>query len=187
MEELDSTESPWLKFKKHQKYQKSNGIKLNVSTGFHAQLGVSHAVTMAHYLQSIRPCFRPHGLWRSLFLHPVSFPFCVLVHFSLSCLYRHGVCVCARAPTVAGGVISLVIHHQGKFPLPPQKFEQTASAGTDIIKHTNHTREFLARGFGGTEHGFLPPYDTMVFYSQLLEGCYMHFRSRFSCASPSQC
>lgn len=88
------------------------------------------------------------------------------------------------AATVAGGVISLVIHHQGKFPLPPQKFEQTASAGTDIIKHTHHTREFLAGGFGGTEHGFLPPYDTMVFYSQLLEGCYMHFRSRFPVLPP---
>lgn len=93
-------------------------------------------------------------------------------------------CVCVYAPTVARGVISLDIHHRGKFPHPPQKFEQTASAGTDIIKHTHHTREFLAEGFGGTEHGFLPPYDTMVFYSQLLEGCCMHFRSRFPVLPP---
>lgn len=168
------------------KSTKSNGIKLNVSMGFDAQLGVSHAVTMMHYLQSIRPCFRPHGLWGSLFLHPVSFPFCVLVHFSLSCFYGHlewhrSVCACVRAYSGRRRYQPRHPSHPspGKFSLPPQKFEQTASAGTDIIKHT---REFWQEVLvAPSAASFLPatPWCFIVSYS-------MHFRSVFLCF-PSQC
>lgn len=46
--------------------------------------------------------------------------------------------------------------------LPPQKSEQTASAGRGTDVYT-HTCEFLARGFGGTGQSFLSPTTLLCF------------------------
>lgn len=110
-------------------------------------------------------------------------------HFSPPCFSRQmhslaGVApryVGVRAYTGAGGVINHFIHNQGKFPLPPQKSEQTELARTHI-----HTCEFLAGGFGGTGHSFLSPITPWCFIVSYPRGvtCISVPVFLCSCASP---
>lgn len=70
-------------------------------------------------------------------------------------------------------VIDHGINHRGKVSRPPQRSEQTGSAGAGT--HT-HVWIFGTR-FWWHRAQLSLPYNTAVFYSQLPSGCYMRFRS----------